>query len=114
MKMILLGLAVIFLFGISYSPLSFSQIQNNTIDLDSDISDIAYDLADYHYKLAVEEREKGNETGANIHANLMMMTLDQIREMVNGTLDQESKQKITRSDPGNCLVNNKGMVLCLE
>jgi hypothetical protein len=107
-----LGSSLSFASGINSTDTVNSTTQSN-LDLNSNISALAYDLADYHYNLAKIDLAKGNRSGADYHANLAMMSLDQISDMVKGKLNQENKDRISNSDPGNCIINKDGTAMCL-
>jgi hypothetical protein len=120
---IVFGLGMVIFLGNLGSNLSYASGINSTdtvnsttqpnLDLNSNISALAYDLADYHYNLAKTELAKGNATGAAFHANLAMMSLDEISDMVKGKLNQENKDTLSNSDPGNCIISKDGTAMCL-
>jgi hypothetical protein len=116
MKSPIYGLSVLFLFATFYPATSFSQQQNATdLDLDATISDIAYELADYHYNLAKQELARGNLDEANKHFNLAGMTLNEIIGMVeDANLTETSREKLIASGPGNCIIEYNGTVMCLN
>jgi hypothetical protein len=116
MKIPYYGLSVLLLFATFYPATSFSQQQNATdLDLNATISDVAYELADYHYNLAKQELARGNLEEANKHFNLAGMTLNEIISMVeDGTLTERSREKLIESNPGNCIIESNGTALCLN
>jgi hypothetical protein len=100
-----------------YVQNSFSQNRTTIFDVGAPISQIAYNLSQYHLKLAQEELAKvpPNDTGANIHLNLGGMTAAEISDMIEGaTLSEENKQKLLEADPGVCIIISDGTVECLN
>jgi hypothetical protein len=119
MKILVCGLSILILFSAAITFVTVAQGQNPTtaFDIDAQISDLAYDLADIHMKQAEEEMAKvpPNRTGADIHFNLAGMTADQISSMVEGvTLTEENKQKLMQVGPENCIITSDAEVGCLH
>lgn len=119
MNVIIYVLSISLLFAATfYVQNSFSQNRTTTIfDVGAPISQIAYNLTQYHYNLAQEELAKvpPNYTGANIHGNLGGMTAAEIANMIEGaTLSEENKQKLLEADPGVCIIISDGTVECLN
>jgi hypothetical protein len=119
MNVIIYVLSISLLFAATFCVQnSFSQNRTTTIfDVGAPISQIAYNLSQYHLKLAQEELAKvpPNDTGAYIHANLGGMTAAEITDMIEGaTLSEENKQKLLAADPGGCIIISDGTVKCLN
>jgi hypothetical protein len=120
MKGLIYVLGILLLFAATfYTNKSFSQAENVTtiFDIGAPIDEVAFQLSEYHARLAQEELAKvpPNETGASIHLNLGGMTAAQISDMVEGaTLTEENNQKLEEAGPGNCIINTDGNVDCLD
>jgi hypothetical protein len=104
---------VIIFFATFYLSSSISQNQTTpNLDLNSNISETAYSLTNYHFKLYQEEKTKGNESGANYHWNLGMMSIKELSDLLSGSLNAEDKKEIIEQGPGNCLITKDIAVKC--
>lgn len=97
---------------LTYVPIGYSQTNETGLDFDEPVSQIASDLANYHYKLGENASANGDEEAAKYHFALAGMTDTQINEQIDRTLGPQEREKMVNSGPGNCIVSNDTSILC--